>query len=132
MKRFKVLGGDHSEDGTTYAKGEVVTTERPLDKMFMNKFERLRKGKKDKKKKKAETKAKVKLSLSSVPPASSDTPARGKDVTAEFEGVQKEGLHVFKRGSWYHVYDGESTTPLNEKALKKGGVEEFVTAHLEE
>jgi len=132
MNRFKVLAGNHDEDGTVYSKGQVVETPRDLDKMFVNKFERLGKASKDKKKKKGKRKPKIKVAVPKV----SALAGRGKDVTSQFASVEKEGLKVFKRGAYYHVYDGSDEAPslaaLNESALKKAGVEEFVTAHLEE
>ena len=135
--RFEVLAGNHVDlAGKLYNRGEVITTNVPLDKKFVNKFKRLGKAPKDKKKKKKDKgKRKARVKLSAASPAAPDAQAaeaRGTNVTDQFESVANEGLLVFKRGPWHHVYDGDNTTPLNDKGLKKAKVEEFVTAHLEE
>jgi len=39
--RFKLIGGNHVEDGKTYSKGAVISTPRNLKKMFGDKFERI-------------------------------------------------------------------------------------------
>ena len=36
--KFQVLSGNHSEGAKTYTKNQVVESERPLDKIFKNKF----------------------------------------------------------------------------------------------
>lgn len=38
MKIFRVMGGGHVEEGKTYKKGELVSTERDLAGMFGEKF----------------------------------------------------------------------------------------------
>jgi len=39
--QFKVLSGNHHEGNKEYLKGDIITTDRPLDQIFKNKFERL-------------------------------------------------------------------------------------------
>ena len=39
--RFKVKAGLHIEDGVTYKKDDIVTSEKPLGEMFKGKFESL-------------------------------------------------------------------------------------------
>lgn len=43
MPRFKVLGGKHADpkSGKVYRKGDVIETDKELDKVFANKFKRL-------------------------------------------------------------------------------------------
>lgn len=40
-KQFKVLEGSHFESGRTYNKGQIVTSDQPLDRLFQNKFQAL-------------------------------------------------------------------------------------------
>lgn len=40
-KQFKVLEGNHFEGNRTYSKGQIVTSNQPLDRLFQNKFQAL-------------------------------------------------------------------------------------------
>jgi hypothetical protein len=42
--RFQVLNGHHTVGKKVYSKGEVVESDRPLDKQFLNKFRNLDKA----------------------------------------------------------------------------------------
>jgi len=39
--KFKLLTGDHQQDGVIYKKGDVIETPLDLKKMFVNKFEEI-------------------------------------------------------------------------------------------
>jgi hypothetical protein len=41
MATFKVLGGVHKQDGKTFKKDETFESDKPLDQLFDNKFERV-------------------------------------------------------------------------------------------
>ncbi|REK05520.1 MAG: hypothetical protein DWQ37_23700 [Planctomycetota bacterium] len=52
---------------------------------------------------------------------------RGVNVTEQFPDAKGNGLIVFRKGSWYSVYEDDgSTEPVNGKALKQVEVEDFV------
>lgn len=132
----------------------IVETDKPLDKLFPNKFEpleKLPKSKKKKKKKKSKKQAKEK------PPEEElanddivddevdneeldddeDVPPLGEDVTDQFAAAVDEDLLVFmvKKGNRkaYLVATGdEPNTPLNDKPLGKKKVEEFLSSYSEE
>jgi len=42
--KFRVLGGNHSQDGKVFQKGDIVETDKPLDKIMANKFVRILEG----------------------------------------------------------------------------------------
>jgi hypothetical protein len=119
--KFKNNGGDHVEAGVTYKKGDVFESDRQMDKIFLHKFERvydeapkqLKLGKKKGKAKKTPEK----------PQSPSDK--RGVDVTDQFEGFEEDGYKVFRRGTKFHIYEGDSTDPVNDKGLKKVDVSDF-------
>ena len=52
---------------------------------------------------------------------------RGVNVTEQFPDAKGNGLIVFRKGSWYAVFEDDgSTEPVNAKALKQVEVEDFV------
>ena len=110
--KFRVLGGNHVEDGKVFRKGEVVESKRQLDKMFVNKFQFLD-GETTSKKKQPET----------------ETIKKEEGVLSnhEFEGVDTEfhALQVVKKGTYYYAFseDGEQ---LNEKGLRKQRMRRFL------
>jgi len=42
LKAFRVIAGVHKEDGVRYLKGSVIRSDKDLDRIFLNKFQRLR------------------------------------------------------------------------------------------
>lgn len=114
--RFEVLAGNHNHYGKLFKKGEVVTTDMNLEKKFRGKFKRLH-----------EEPIGPGKATATVPPPDS----RGDDVTAQFPTVAGEGYLCFRRGSWYHVYEGNSPSPLNAKGLREGEVEGFAKHMIE-
>ncbi len=129
--RYRVKAGKHKQYGLTYHKGDIIDTGIDLSKLFRGKFEqvvdspesaptgvKLKPAKKGKKGKKGS------------PAGSEKAPdgPRGKDVTDLFPAlVGEEGITVFRRGAWHHIYQGtdEDATPINPKGLKKKEVIPF-------
>jgi hypothetical protein len=106
--RFQVLGGTHVEDGTSYdsedSDNNVVETDKPLDKMFANKFKRLP--------------PKAKASPAEVEEEEIDlTEQYGDEVTGNFQAAVDADLKVFKKGSKFTIVtdDGEV---VNEKPIR--------------
>lgn len=117
--RFKIKEGcgDHSDEfGRDYTQGDIITTDHDLVALFGDKFE----------------------ALDTLPPPKKvdDKPTKdvpehvmkfGKDVTDEFEIASEAGFLVFKKGSWYNVFDDEDPSiPLNENGIRKGKVKAFI------
>ncbi len=129
--KFKLKGGSHIEDGVTYSKGDIITTDSNLAVKFgKNRFERLGKfvdedgrddvhqpviksshsKKKSKKKKKSKTK---------------EEDVRGLDVTEDFAVAKEAGLTIFEKEHWLTVFD-ENGVVLNDKKLRKKSVPSFL------
>lgn len=123
--KFKNLGGNHDENGVIYVKGDIIESDRDLDEMFTHKFQRVAEAPPEPKRKKLKVKKK-----STAKPPQEPADKRGVDVTEEFD--PGEGLKIFRRGSKFHVYEEDSTDPLNDKGLNKVDVESFVEDYLEE
>jgi len=114
MNLYKVLEGRHVENGRVYSKGDVVETERELDKIFprLTKF------------------ARVTPEDTEAEGGAGDGPAAsayGTDVTtlAISDGLP-EHIRVFQKGSWFHVVDTSNGVALNGKALRSQELEEFL------
>lgn len=126
--KFRLLGGGHNEGGKLFKKGDIVESARNLVKLFENKFERIRKGKR----KKAAPADDDPDDPEEETPPTTPKEARGKDVSADFPLAVEEGFSVFRKGSWFHVFEGDETSPLNPKGIKRTKVEEFITTYLED
>lgn len=144
MPKFEVLAGKHShDDGRVYRKGDVVTSGTDLDALFRNKFRRLHEAENGggstraaapPEADKAPKRKKVKLAKKKEAPApAAASDERGENATATFDLPEgAEGLSIHRRGTWYHVYDGDAPAPINDKGLKKSAVVEFIQSWLEE
>lgn len=92
--RFKVLDGQHVQDGKTYRKGQIVESVHELDLTFTNKFERL----------------------------AGDAGPAGVDFTSRFPQAAAEGFTVFRRGGRYFVYDQDGDLVGDEQGLPQSKV----------
>lgn len=127
--RFEVLGGNHAHhDGKLYEKGDIVEDTAHLDKIFRCKFKRLHEFEQPQ----ASVAVLEKPKSKAKDPADQTKDARGAVVTDEFEVDSALGLVVCRRGRWHHVYQGDTTTPLNDKGLSAELVGPFLKAYLEE
>lgn len=147
VRAFKLLKGKHREGGTRthrlYKPGEIVKSDLPLDKMFRNKFHKLSKDEVEildlaaelKAKKKTKGKKKVTIKKTGKKKVTTKTigdDGLGTEATKNWDDAKENGLKVYRRGTYYHVYEKGSKTPLNASGLKKAKVQEFLTGYLEE
>lgn len=138
--KFKLLGGSHTEDKTSYSKGDIITTDRDLAAKFgKNRFKRLGKFVDDdervhqpvihsapaKNKKTAEKTAKKTAKKSSKPKENK----LGLDVTEDFMVAKEAGLIVSEKEYWFTVSD-KSGNVLNDKKLRKKDVPAFLEEYL--
>lgn len=133
MKEYKVKSGRHiDEKGIEHIAGtdtELVRSRRPLDKLFVNKFEFVREVEDEPEK----------VYVSNVPDGEEDEGEEsqfseyGEDVTDDFPNAFKEDLKVFTKNGWFSVVDPdveEGEDPLVAKVRKKevdATVKEYVS-----
>lgn len=141
MALYRVLSGATNIDGRTYSKDETVETHLPLDKMFVNAFERVDAGQAP-----APVQSPAPAPMTTPAPArraranpsatsaTSATRPKGKDVTADFPLAVEQDFLVFKTGRELFVYDSDDLTrPLNEKGItKQSEVAKFIRQALTE
>lgn len=115
--RFLVEAGSHREDGVTYKKGEIVTTQSNLVVMFGEDIFKALDSKDDDEVEEEEDEDDL----------SFDEIKMGKNVTDDFPLAETLGLLVFKKGAYYRVSDvDDPNMKLNEKGLKKDAVNTFL------
>lgn len=134
--RLKKNVGNHEDsNGKIYKSGDCITSETDLTVTFKNKFEKIQdpheiaritsndaaeskpniREPKDKKKK----------------PKPSVHPEYGKDVTKDFELAKELSLIVYKKDSWFNIYDSENEEVVNGKQLRKKKVDGFLEKYQE-
>jgi hypothetical protein len=138
MAKYELLTGKHvHSDGKKYVPGDFVHSGLELDKLFKNKFRRVG-G--------AAVRETSPVAQANVPPTPRSTPKadeapteplftadpRGIDVSTDYPDAAACGLKVFRRGGWFHVFDGDDTTPKNENALRREDVAGCLARLLEE
>lgn len=129
--RVKLGVGVHYENGVAYKPGQTFTTHGRPDKSFENKLEFVG----VKKNKPVEPK---KPEGDQVPSKGDEAPEEGDDKgeleDADFDfSPEDTGLHVYRRGSRYYVYDADDMEEaLNEKGLTKKKVIPFINSQCEE
>jgi hypothetical protein len=150
MAKYKVILGTHSEGGRRYKAGEIVESDEQLDKMFINKFEKVE----DSKKASPGVSEKSTAALRSEPkPTTTDTgtPAtesdaanekstmpQGKDtagaedsdVTKDFAKADEAGFTVHTVEGGYEVRDDGKVISGKKPITSKTKVNEFVKEYL--
>jgi hypothetical protein len=119
---YKVRSGFHSDGETTYRKGQVFKSDKPLHKMFPNKFDMVADSQVPKAK---SSKAKIKKErYNSVKPL----PELGKNVTQKFPDALNKGLVVFQNddGEYSITDERDLYTPLNKKPLTRLRAKKFL------
>lgn len=137
--RFKVLQGKHSAGvdsqtsrQSTFTVGEIVESDERLDKLFVNKFERLPdKGPVTIKKRKniwdEEPTLEVPVEEVSETPEGEET-VLGVEVTNRFPKAEPAGLKVFEKDELFNVADSEkSDVALNEEPMSRTATNKFIT-----
>lgn len=149
MPKFQLLTSEHHDMTVKkiYKKGDIIKSQDDLVKMFPNKFAKVGLPIPDetivdasldelvaerRRAKIREQMAEVSSGKQTRKGVSTDVEAdaRGVDVTSKFK--QFDGFVVFQRDTKFHIYKGDSTKPINDKGLKEGAVEEFLTGFLED
>jgi hypothetical protein len=152
IRKFKLLEGIHQDaSGKNYKKGDIVPSTANLSEIFLHKFEEVAASAPVSKptapvelpSAKDDDPAKIsgeeKKDDDQQPPE--DAPlshpdgkgrgALGDDVTKDFQSAKDADLKVFTKGGWHYVTEPDKTdVALNEKALKKAGVDEFIKKFL--
>jgi len=143
MLQFKVVKGKHYEGTKCYKKGDIIASDKPLDKLFRNKFEIVSRP--------------VEVDTVGSSPSSgpeSDpvetlvmTPVleevetedtitstseeeqdvyHGDDVTKKFPDAIAKGVLVYRKGRKYTVVDFDSNEVLDSTMTRKAKVEEWL------
>lgn len=118
---FKVRSGFHSDGATVYRKGQVFESDKPLHKMFPNKFDIVAN---DVTKKKSKEAPKKKARYNRVEVLEDI----GKDVTQKFPDAVNQGLRVYQlEDGEYNVTDERDLyTPLNKKPMTRTATKKFL------
>jgi len=133
--KYKLLVGSHWHQNQLHAAGAIIETDGHLDEIFPGRFEKVTEAAKE------TAPAPEETPLQSVDEVEKGKPKgkklkRTKIVMCDdlFDFSPEEtGLHVFRKGSRYYVYDEEDyDTVLNEKGLLKKDVLPFVKSQCEE
>lgn len=145
MAFYQLLKGRHLHGGKTYdatdPTANIVESEMDLEAFAPGKFRRLpdlvgrqaggftedqpeeNLGKSPPKKSKAQT-SKAQVEQDESGEVESEL---GSDVTEQFDLAEGSDLRVLQKGSWYYVVSADDpNSPLNEKALKKDDVQDFL------
>lgn len=141
--KFRVLASEHTdENGKVFKAGEVLFSERPLDTIFRNKFQRIN----DSKPLSEPTLEILTEGIQSLdiggsnPIPEQETAEEVKTIVPEGDLVdglfdfdpEETGLHVYLREKRYFVYDEfDMSTPLNDKPLTKNKVLLFINSQQE-
>jgi hypothetical protein len=165
-RRFRLIAGKHFQDeadGTvkTYSAksgDNIIESDKELDKLFANKFERIEGSEKvvpDKDPAPVTSSEKPKPTVTefstkpdgSMPrelataegadvgfdPKAAGGDDLGEDVTEDFEGAAEKDLQVFIKARKYHVTDKDNPgKPLNEEPLNKAAAKAFIKDYGEE
>jgi len=152
MFRFKLIGGNHVEDGKMYSRGSEVLTRHDLVGMFPTKFVLLETLPDDfeeeveildhpyipmPKKEKGVSIPEAPLDLQSDEDDEfkSDVISTdyGQDVSADYPKALENDLKVFRNiaAKGYYVVKSESNEVLNVKAIRKTEVQPFLDEYLE-
>lgn len=145
FKLKKKCGNHVDENGKKYVAGDEITTSRRLDEIFKGKFELVREI--------PESEEEI-LGKPIIPDPTIDEDddeddeevtiskkvmkrlkkKYGKDVSEKFDHAITLGISVFyKNGKGYTCIDPADTSePMNDKKLKKAGVDDFLEEYLDE
>lgn len=138
--RLKKGAGNHADDDKLYKAGDIIKSEKDLDKMFQNKFERIYSNEQlidpavvltpDIPKSPITDADKDDGGVVKEPPPDSDSAPvdndLGNDVTEAFPTATTLKLKVFENAHWYSVVDMVDNQVLNTKKLRKKEVAPFL------
>lgn len=120
--RYRVIAGGHRDvNGRDYVTGDIVTTSRPLDKIFgTSKFQKIEAPEKN-----------LKINKKIVKKTQNTEEPSGNDVTENYPLAFANDFKVYQKGRWNYVYSADDlSAPLNDKGLTKDKVVSFVHENL--
>ncbi len=146
MAKYRVIIGQHVQDGRSYNAGDVIESDVNLSAVFRGKFELVQEPlltvaapaptpeKKQEKEPEPEPEPDADEQDAEGEEAKEEEesePLEGKDVTASFKIAVDEDFQVIENEQGFWVYDAdEPDTVLNKEALKKTQVRSFIRNHL--
>ena len=136
--RLKVIAGNHVDGSVTHEAGSVFDTDKPLHKIFSNKFEVVTETpvtplQVSRTPSTPETAPELLPDPVPVDPGEDGTdPDIGEDVSDQFPVIDGQGVVVYKVGKEFQVYEAdEPADVVNGEPLKtKKAVVEFLTDYL--
>lgn len=143
MKYFRLLPGGSSvvgmkDDGTphTVKPGEVVKSDKDLDKLFTHRYEQVYPNAGMRSQEEIDAADSV-VETDSADEVEDVEMARlekqyGSNVTEDFESAVDASLYVFKKGRYHYIVDPEEPEDsLNEKGLLADAVDDFINKELD-
>lgn len=129
--RLRKKCGDHNEEGVNYVAGDIVKSTRNLEKMFKNKFDRVRpKDDFDFE----ETSPNI-PSPQKTSKKYKNSNKFGTNVTPSFPTAIAAELVVYEKDAWYQVVDrnteGGKPELVSKKKLREKDVEDFLKNYVE-
>lgn len=145
--KLRLKCGDHVEDGVSYVAGDTVMSNRNLESIFRNKFDRVHpddgfefadaspnirdaRAVLDKDKDEGDNKA-----PSSKSKKLKDSKKFGKNVTLSYPAAVAAELRVYEKANWFQVVDWntENGEPevVTEKSLREKDVAAFLAEYVE-
>lgn len=131
-RKYRLIGGNHNQNGTTYKPGDIIESASALDKIFVGKFVRV------------DGVQAVKDAPPPPPaPAPTTTPQppvdparnleRGSNVTETFPEAVEAGFLVFRADKKFFIYASDGATDaLNPEGLSRAKVAGFIADLLKE
>lgn len=124
MAKYEVAKGKHIHEGITYTEGDVIESDKPLDRIWQNKFVKV--GTKDKK----QLKLLKKKQRKNEDVDTDDEDTLGENVTDQFPAAARVDCLVFKKDGKFVVADAdEPDTPIHDGTLDdKKELDKFLTS----
>jgi len=111
--KFKIIAGRYiDKSGTSYTKGQIVRSRKPLDKLIKNKFVRVTPSE-------SPPKPAAKESTLQSAPRQPVNSTESQDITDVFPSAEELGVVVIEKNSWCTVKDKETGKPVTEKRLRR-------------
>lgn len=131
MTAFRVREGFHHDGkGKSYRKGQVLRSDKPLHKLFPNKFDIVASKDKDAKEDATEGASRKKKKSRSAPYEKGvGLEDIGKDVSQRFPDAINQGLRVYQTedGEFNVTDERDLYAPINKKPMTKAETKKFLT-----
>jgi len=134
MTVFRLTGGMHvDEKGEVFRSGDLVPSQKPLDKIFRNKFIKVSQEDLEQEKPPMPEKPPISKVAKKKKTAKKKKRKSKKDsekiVTDQFPAASVVDLEVYQKGSRYNVKDPNTGNVVNAMMLKKAEVTPFLKAY---